>query len=140
MKESNLLQCLDASNLNGWAMSQALPTDNFHWISELEFISEKIAKLFKKKKHGYILQVGLSPIKKNCFICFNESPLKMVKNIFYFILRALFDLKMFKLLSWLFGDIGKTSFYEYKVNFKVYYVTTWLTSNYNTNIAQYCTK
>ena len=79
-------------------------------------------------------------LKKNCFICFTESPLKMVKNIFYFILKALFDLKMFKLLSWLFGDIGKTSFYEYKVDFKVYYVTTWLTSNYNTNIAQYCTK
>ena len=45
-------------------MSQALPTGNFRWISELEFKSEKIAKLFKKKKHGYILQVRLSPIKK----------------------------------------------------------------------------
>ena len=64
MKDSSLLQCLDASNLNGWAMSQALPTGNFRWISELEFKSEKIAKLFKKKKHGYILQVRLSPIKK----------------------------------------------------------------------------
>ena len=30
-------------------------------------------------------KVGLSPSKKNCFICFNESPLKMMKNAFYFI-------------------------------------------------------
>ena len=29
-----------------------------------------------------------------------ESPLEMVKNAFYFILKALFVLKMFKFLSW----------------------------------------
>ena len=31
-----------------------------------------------------ILKVGLSPAKNNCFICFNESALKMMKNVFYF--------------------------------------------------------
>ena len=36
--------------------------------------------------------------KKKCFICFNESPLKMTKNAFYFILKALFVLKTFKFL------------------------------------------
>ena len=44
-------------------------------------------------------KVGLSPSKKICFICFNESPLKMVKNTFYFILRALLVLKILKFLS-----------------------------------------
>ena len=34
--------------------------------------------------------------KKFLFICFNESPLKMMKNVFYFILKALFVLKIFK--------------------------------------------
>ena len=38
-------------------------------------------------------KVGLSPFKKIVFICFNEIPLKMMKNTFYFILKALFVLK-----------------------------------------------
>ena len=32
-------------------------------------------------------------------ICFNDSPLKMMKNAFYFILNSLFILKIFKFLS-----------------------------------------
>ena len=40
-----------------------------------------------------------SHLPKNCFICFNESPLKMKKIAFYFILKALFIFKMFKFLS-----------------------------------------
>ena len=35
--------------------------------------------------------------KENFFICFNDSPSKIMKNIFYFILKALFVLKIFKL-------------------------------------------
>ena len=49
--------------------------------------------------HGKLLKVGLSSSQKNCVICFIESPLKMMKNGFYFILKALFVLKIFKLLS-----------------------------------------
>ena len=44
-------------------------------------------------------KVGLSPSKKTFFISFNYSPLKMMKNPFYFILKALFVLKIFKFLS-----------------------------------------
>ena len=44
---------------------------------------------------------------KNCVICFTESPLKIMKNVFYFILKALFVLKIIKFLSWLFGHVGK---------------------------------
>ena len=53
-------------------------------------------------------KVGLLPSKKNCFIYFNESPLKMIKNAFYFILIALFFLKIFKfvLTFWPYGKNG----------------------------------
>ena len=47
--------------------------------------------------------------KKFLFICFNESPFKMMKNAFYFILKALFVLKIFKFLSWHFGHIEETA-------------------------------
>ena len=33
------------------------------------------------------------------FICFNGSPSKMMENAFYFILKALFVLKIFKFFS-----------------------------------------
>ena len=36
-----------------------------------------------------------------------ESPLKTMKNAFYFTLKALFVWKMFKFLSWLFGHVEK---------------------------------
>ena len=38
-------------------------------------------------------------IQKNCFIYFNESPLKIMKNNFHFILKALFVLEIFKLVA-----------------------------------------
>ena len=57
-------------------------------------------------------KVGLSPSQKNIFICFIESPLKMIKNAFYFILKALFVPKIFKFLSGLFDHAGKTAWLE----------------------------
>ena len=45
-------------------------------------------------------------------ICFIESSLKMIKNAFYFILKTLFVLKIFKFLPWLFGHVGKTFWLE----------------------------
>ena len=46
-----------------------------------------------------MLKVGLSFSKKIIFICFNETLLKMMKNVFYFILKVLSVLKIFKFLS-----------------------------------------
>ena len=37
----------------------------------------------------------------------NENPLKLMKNAFYFTSKALFVLKIFKFLSWLFGHVAK---------------------------------
>ena len=69
-----------------------------------------------------------------------ESPLKVVKNAFYFISKALFILKVFEFLSLLFGHVAKWLNQKGKVNFKIYDVTTWLTNNCNTHIAQYLMK
>ena len=35
-----------------------------------------------------------------------------MKNAFYFIIKALFVLKIFKYLSWLFGHVEKTTWLE----------------------------
>ena len=41
-------------------------------------------------------KVGLSPSKKICVICYDKSSLKMIKNTFYFILKAHFELRVYK--------------------------------------------
>ena len=86
------------------------------------------------------LKSNLHLAKKICFICFNESPIKMLKKCLKFILKALFVLKIFKVLSWLFCHVEKKAWLETKVNLKIYDVTTWLINNYNIHIAQYLTK
>ena len=50
-------------------------------------------------KTCFFLKVGLSRSKKNFFICFIDSPSKMIKHAFFFILKALCVLKIFKLFS-----------------------------------------
>ena len=45
-----------------------------------------------------LLKVRLSPFKKICLICFFESPSKIMKNAFCFILKVLFVLKIFVFL------------------------------------------
>ena len=52
---------------------------------------------------------ALLPSKKVVFICFNQNPLKLIRNGFYFILKALFLLKLFKLLLRLFLSCIKTA-------------------------------
>ena len=49
--------------------------------------------------------------KNTCFLYFKKSPLKSNKNTFYFILKALFALKIFK-LTWLFGRVEKMTWLE----------------------------
>ena len=67
--------------------------------------------LFKYALQGSLKSDSHLP-KKNCFNCFTESPLKMTKNAFYFILKGLFVLKIFKCLSRLFGHVRKTAWLE----------------------------
>ena len=50
-----------------------------------------------------------SHLPKRFFFYLLESHLKMMKTVFYFILKALSVLKIFKSLSQLFGHVGKTA-------------------------------
>ena len=75
--------------------------ENYRPVSILPILS----KVFE----GSMFKVGLLPSKIICVICLIESPLKMMKKTFYFIVKALFVLKLFKFLSRLFGHIGKTA-------------------------------
>ena len=62
-----------------------------------------------------------------------------MKNAFYFTLKALFVLKIFKFLPWLYGGhVEKRLDQKEKVDFKIYDVTTWLkiiTTHLLTNIS-----
>ena len=53
-----------------------------------------------------------SHLPKKFVICLIENRLKMMKNAFYFILKVLFFLKIFKSLSWLFFFFFKTAWLE----------------------------
>ena len=59
-----------------------------------------------------MFKIGLSASKKGFLICFNDSPSKMMKNAFYFILKVAFVPKIFKSLSWIFGHLEKTTWLE----------------------------
>ena len=75
----------------------------FFFVSEV--LSFKLIKQTGKNLADTTFKAGLSPSKKK-FICFNESPLKIMKNAFYL---ALSVLKIFKFLSCLFGHVEKTT-------------------------------
>ena len=77
-----------------------------------------------------MLKGALSDLKS--FLA-TESPLKTMKNAFYFFLKAHFVL-IFKFLSSFFG------YEEYIVNFKICGVATWETHNCNACIDQYLKK
>ena len=88
--------------------------------------------------HYRIHIVGLSSSKKNSVIYFIESLLKMMKNAFYFILKAVFVLKIFNFFylnySGLFHHIKNRLDYKDKANFKIHDVTTWLAKICNRHI------
>ena len=78
--------------------------------------------------------------KKFFFVCFNESPLKILENSFYFMSNALFVLQIIKFLSKLFYHVLKRLDQKAKVNFKICDVTYWTANSFNTHIAQYLKK
>ena len=81
-------------------------------------ILKNICKRLLLSEDEFEVKVGLSSSEKILVICFIESPLKMIKNAFYFILKAFFVLKIFKFLSWLFGHAEKKAWLEDKVIFQ----------------------
>ncbi|KMQ83424.1 hypothetical protein RF55_20086 [Lasius niger] len=69
-KESTYIMYLDANNLYGWAMSQALPTHDFKWYKgSIDFMNVE-----DNAEEGYILEVDLS-YPQNLHKSHNEYPL-----------------------------------------------------------------
>ena len=62
--KSTHLQYLDAKDIHGQAIIQKLPTHQFSWEKVEHFIPEKIYKLVKKDKKGYILEVDVDYLEK----------------------------------------------------------------------------
>ena len=50
---------LDANNLFGWTMSQALPVDGFRWLEDQEIESLSVLEIYDINENGYILEVDL---------------------------------------------------------------------------------
>ena len=97
-------------------------------LSEMIFLNNFQLKLFCSTPAKI-----LSNVKQ--FLA-TKSPLKMIKNIFYFTLKALLILKIFNFLSSIFVNAEKRLDSKDKVNFKVYDITAWLTNSCNTYIDQ----
>ena len=94
-----------------WSPRLSINLTAFTWQKSKRFIKEPHEKTTSNyfRTRWQSVKNGLSPSTKICVICFIESPLKMIKNAFYFILKALSFLKIFKFLSWVFGHIEKTA-------------------------------
>ena len=72
-EESIYLQYLDANNFYGWAMVQNLPTHQLLWKDTENVTPEKIDKLVKKDKRGYLLEVDVQ-YPKELHGNYNELP------------------------------------------------------------------
>ena len=105
--------------------------DIFLW--KLKFISSSASNSFCSLKLDFYLP------KKSYFILFKESPSKIMKNTFYFILKALFVLKVLNFLSCFF------TMYKNSLIRNIRLISKFVTSqpvvnNNNAHIAQYLTK
>ena len=69
-----------------------------------------------------------------------ESPLQMLENSFFFVLKSLSVFKIFKFLSWLFRHVEKWLDWKYKFNFLSYDVTKREANKCKTHFVQYLTK
>ena len=78
----------------------------------LDMTRSLLVRLILSKKVQYLLWSWTFTFQKLCVICFIESPLKVIKDAFYFILKALFVLKIFKFLTWLFVHVEKMAWLE----------------------------
>lgn len=58
-KPNNFVMYLDANNLYGWAMSQALPVEGFRWLDEFEKGNLDVNGIKDDSENGYIFEVDL---------------------------------------------------------------------------------
>ena len=97
--------------------------DTVNLLSKSVIGLQKINKKNKMHFGGRLTSLRSdSYLPKNLFICFNDSPSKIMKNGFYFILKALFFFKIFKFSS---------TFWAYRKNGlmrKISLISTFMTS------------
>ena len=77
-EESSYIMYLDANNLYGWAMSQKLPSGNFHWIPCPEYIN--LDSYDENSAKGLILEVDLE-YPPELHHLHNDYPCTPEKNI-----------------------------------------------------------
>ena len=58
-KSKSYILYLDANNLHGWPMSQALPTGGFGWVDDCQSLERTISQHPAESKEGFILEVDL---------------------------------------------------------------------------------
>ena len=105
---SYLLARITLTLISSFAITSCFQKVNFPRFNLVHLHSRTRYVRFLKNSLFYVeTHLGLSPSKNNCVICLIENLLEMMKNAFYFILKALFVLKVFKFLSRLFGHVGK---------------------------------
>ena len=76
----------------------------FDWFFRIVSTRENILKInhiiyLRNTVLDFLLEKP-SPSIKSCSITFSKNPFKMMSNVFYFILKTLFILKIFKFLPW----------------------------------------
>ena len=89
-------------------------------------VTIKVLKPHIKAKH--VIEGTFSRLRQ---LLTTKRCLKLMKNNFYFSLKALFFFKIFKFLSRRFGRAEKRFDQKDRVDFKIYKVKTWLTINCN---------
>ena len=101
-----------------------IKTNKFYKI-DLRFV-------YYNRQSGFegLLKDALSGLRR--FLA-TENPLKVMKIVFYFAIKALYVLKIFRFLSWIFGQVEKLFDQKDQVDLKIYDVTTRETNNYNTH-------
>ena len=72
-----------------------------------KYISTSAEALKRYILYVHDVKVGLSLSTIVSFVCFNECPVKLINDGFYFILKNFFVLKNFKFLSWDFCHVGQ---------------------------------
>ena len=84
---------------------------------------------------------ALSHSRKVHFRCLNQSPLKMIKNPFYFTLKVLFIISRYlDFCPHFYGHVGKQFDKRTMVNFKICNIKNWETNNCNIHFTQYLKK
>ena len=117
---------------------KTIPTKNKVNFFLLQKLVNKPAQIIDLVIKFNTFKVG--PSKIFAFISFTESSLKVMKDAFYFMPKALFVLEIFTFLYRIFSYVEKRLDEKAVVNFKIYHVTDWIKNLCKIHIVQYLKK